>query len=403
MIPLKLNYNYTDIFRTPRLALSGKKILFLIKGNLFGYIAYFIFSLISLLSTGMSTKEIISKYGLYPCLFGHQAEWFSWLFYFFGIFIWFFALMLSLTGVCRIFLKQLKGNDFFSGKDASKFVSKHRHAVVLSPITIFLIIIFFLILASVFALIGKIPVIGELSLPILYIFYFLGSIFTILSAFVLFTSLVFTPSIVGLYEEDTMGSVFQTYSISFGQTWRILFYNIILAVLILISIEIYSWICLNSVGLIGYIFGQNVFMGDQFSIIHNHSLSIVFPNVIVDTLVYYKTLILEKINLNSGIPILFSPSTNFTDLKELSLIETISSILLSIVYFTIALSVFSYGLAMLAVGQSLMFVTFKKLSDDDDLIFRGDEDDDTDDLKLQNTYESISKTLTQDNLYEEEE
>ena len=57
---------------------------------------------------------------------------------------------------------------------------------------------------------------------------------------------------------------------------------------------------------------------------------------------------------------------------------------------------------MLAVGQSLMFVTFKKLSDDDDLIFRGDEDDDTDDLELQNTFESVSKTLPQDNLYEEE-
>ena len=143
-------------------------------------------------------------------------------------------------------------------------------------------------------------------------------------------------------------------------------------------------------------------MGDQFSIIHNHSLSIVFPNVIVDTLVHYKTLILEKINLNSGIPLLFSPSTNLTDLKDLSLIETISSILISIVYFTIALSVFSYGLAMLAVGQSLMFVTFKKLSDDDDLIFRADEDDDTDDLKLQNTFESVSKTLSQGDLYEEE-
>ena len=144
-------------------------------------------------------------------------------------------------------------------------------------------------------------------------------------------------------------------------------------------------------------------MGDQYSIIHNYSLSIVFPNVIVDTLVYYKTLILEKINLNSGIPILFSPSSNFTDLKELSFIETISSILLSIVYFTIALSVFSYGLAMLAVGQSLMFVTFKKLSDDDDIILRADEDDDTDDLELQNTFQSVSKTLPQDNLYEEEE
>ena len=402
MIPLKLNYNYTDIFRAPGLALSGKKILFLIKGNLFGYIAYFIFSLISLLSTGMSTQEIISKYGLYPCLFGHQAEWFSWLVYFFGISIWFFALMLSLTGVCRIFLKQLKGNDFFSGKDASKFVFKHRHALVLTPITIFLIIIFFLLLASIFALIGKIPVIGNLTLSILYILYFLGSVFTILSTFVLFTSLIYTPSIVGLYEEDTMGSVFQTYSITFSQPWRILFYNIILAILIFIGIEIYSWVCLNSIGLISYIFGQNVFMGDQFFVIHNHSLSVVFPNIIVDTFVHYKTLILEKINLNSGIPLLFDPSTNFAVLNDLSVIETITSILLSIVYFTIALSVFSYGLAMLAVGQSLMFVTFKKLSDDDDLIFRADEDDDTDDLKLQNTFESVPKPLPQGNLYEEE-
>ena len=402
MIPLKLNYNYFDIFRAPRLALSGKKILFLIKGNLFGYIAYFIFSLISLLSTGMSTQEIMYNYGLYPFLFGHQAEWYSWLLYFFGISIWFFALMLSLTGVCRIFLKQLKGNDFFSGKDASKFVSKHRYAVLLTPITIFLIIIFFLLLASVFALVGKIPVIGKLTVAILYIFYFLGSVFTILSAFVLFTSLIFTPSIVGFYEEDTMGSVFQIYSITFSQTWRILFYNIILAILIFVGIEIYSWVCLNSVGLIGYIFGQNVFMGDQFYIIHNHSISVVFPNVIVDTLVYYKTLILEKINLNSGIPFLFSPMNNFMELKDLSLIETISSILLSIVYFIIALSVFSYGLAMFVIGQSLMFVTFKKLSDDDDLIFRADEDDDTNDLKLQNTFESVSKTLPQDNLYEEE-
>ena len=402
MIPLKLNYNYTDIFRAPRLALSGKKILFLIKSNLLGYIAYFIFSLISLLSTGMSTKEIISKYGLYPCLFGHQAEWFSWFFYFFGISIWFFALMLSLTGVCRIFLKQLKGNDFFSGKDASKFVFKHRHAVVLTPITILLIIIFFLLLAFVFALVGKIPVIGGLTLAILYIFYFLGSIFTILSAFVLFISLLFTPSIVGLYEEDTMGSVFQTYSITFSQTWRIIFYNIILAILIVIGIEIFSWICLNSIGLISNIFGHELFMGDQFFIINNHSLSIVFPNIVLDTLAYYKTLILEKINLSSGIPILFSTTTNFMDLGDLSLMETISSTLLSIIYFIIGLSIFSYGLAILSIGQSLMFITFKKLSDDDDLIFRDDEDDDTNDLKLQNTFESNLEELGNDSLSEEE-
>ena len=42
MIPIKLNFNYTDIFRAPRLALSGKKVSILIKGNLIGYISYFL-------------------------------------------------------------------------------------------------------------------------------------------------------------------------------------------------------------------------------------------------------------------------------------------------------------------------------------------------------------------------
>ena len=49
-----------------------------------------------------------------------------------------------------------------------------------------------------------------------------------------------------------------------------------------------------------------------------------------------------------------------------------------------------------------MFITFKKLSDDDDLIFRVDEDDDTNDLKLQNTFESSLEELGNDSLSEEE-
>ena len=53
----------------------------------------------------------------------------------------------------------------------------------------------------------------------------------------------------------------------------------------------------------------------------------------------------------------------------------ISSIILSAVYFIIGLSIVSYGISILSVGQSLMFIIFKKLSDDDDVILRSDEDD----------------------------
>tara|TARA_B100000427_G_C15482794_1_gene583880 strand:- start:3 stop:1214 length:1212 start_codon:yes stop_codon:yes gene_type:complete len=403
MVPLKLNFNYTDIFRAPRLALSGKKIIILIKGNLIGYISYFLFSLISLVSTGMGLKEVIAKYGLYPCLFGHSAEWYSWLLYYIGITIWFISVFLSLTAVSRVLLKQLKGNDFFSAKDAWEYVNKHWHAVVFTPITLLLIIIFFLCLASLFALIGKIPILGKLTFSIFYIAYFFGSIFTILTALVLLSTLFYTPSIVGIYEEDTMGSVFQAYSITFSQIWRIITYNLLLSILIIVGLEFFSWLCLNSIGLINYIFGHKLFMGDQFIILNNYSLSLVLPNVIPDTVFYYKDLILDILNLKSGIPYFFGNTINYLNLGDMSLLDTICSIVLSLSYFIIGLSILSYGLVIFAVGESLMFITFKKLSDDDNLILRQDEDDeDNNDLDLTNNIESNSENFSIDKLYEEE-
>ena len=399
MIPLKLNFNYTDIFRAPRLALSGKKIIILIKGNLIGYISYFLFSLISLASTGMNTKEVIAKYGLYPCLFGHSAEWYSWTIYYIGIIIWFLAILFSLTGVSRVLLKQLKGDDYFSGKDAWQYIYKHWHAIVFTPITLFLIIVFFLLIASLFALIGKIPILGKLTFSILYIVYFFGSIFTILTAFVFISSLFYTPSIVGIYEEDTMGSVFQTYSITFSQIWRIITYNFLLFILIIVGLEFFSWFCLNSVGLISYIFSLKFFMGNQFINLNNYSLSLVVPNVIQDTIFYYKAIILETLNLKSGLPYFFNNTINYLNFRDMSLLDTISSIFLSLAYFIIGLSILSYGLAIFAVGESLMFITFKKLSDDDDLILRKDEDDEDNGY---NNLESNFQKLSKDSLYEEE-
>ena len=211
MIPRGLNYNYKDIFLTPRLALSGKKIFLILKGNLAGYIAYFIFSYVALITNGISIENIIFKYGLYPYLFGNEANWYSWVLYSIGIVIWLFALLLSNSAVSRILLKQLKGNDFFSGKDGLQFVYKHWQAVILTPITLLLIIALFLILAIAFAFLGKVPFFGQLTFPLLYIFYFFGSGFTIISIFVFLNSILHTPSIVSIYEEDTMGSVFQLY------------------------------------------------------------------------------------------------------------------------------------------------------------------------------------------------
>ena len=85
MGPMNLDYDFRDIFRAPRLALSGKKIWIFIVGNLGGFILYWISSYLSISLSGISFSIALAEYGLYPCLYGNEAEWYSWLMYYAGI------------------------------------------------------------------------------------------------------------------------------------------------------------------------------------------------------------------------------------------------------------------------------------------------------------------------------
>ena len=143
MGPMNLYFDFRDIFKAPRLALSGKKIWIFIVGNLAGYTLYWIFTYLSLAMSGISLSDAVGKYGLYPCLFGNDASTLAWIIYVIGIEAWVIAIFMSCTAVSRVTLKQLKGNDFFSANDAWQYVYKHWHPVVFAPISVALIILFF--------------------------------------------------------------------------------------------------------------------------------------------------------------------------------------------------------------------------------------------------------------------
>ena len=144
MGPMDLYFDVRDIFRAPRLALSGKKIWIFMIGNLAGFTLYWIFSYLSLALAGMSFGDALNQYGLYPCLYGNEAGWVAWVTYFIGLDAWIITIYLASTAVSRVTLKQLKGNDFFSAGDAWAYVQKHWHPIVFAPISIVLIIAFFL-------------------------------------------------------------------------------------------------------------------------------------------------------------------------------------------------------------------------------------------------------------------
>ena len=387
MSKYNLHFNYKDIFLAPRLALSPKKIWVFIIGNLSGYVIYWILSYLSLTISGIEINEAITEYGLFPCLYGNSAPLVSWLIYYTGICIWLFFVLISCTAVSRITIKQLQGDNFYSADDALDYVMKKWRSIVFTPISVIFIIITFVIIACVFALIGNIPIVGKLLFPLLYIFYFFGSIFTVFSLFVLIISLLFGPAIIGSYEEDTIGTVFHSYQITFNQPWRIITYHSILVTLIIIFINIFSWFYSVSFNLINQIFGY--FMGIKLENIMGYAVSIVDTSWISNN---FSTL---KISIEQE---LFGTLTMATDMIEfilsllvkvfslillalpnfsiesysgsLSAIETISGLLLSIPLIFLTLSVFSYGLAILSVGETIIFIILKNIMYKENILIR---------------------------------
>ena len=157
-----------------------------------------------------------------------------------------------------------------------------------------------------------------------------------------------------------MGTVFQSYAITWSQPWRIIVYNIILWPLAYVAITLFSWFCHAGVGLMNLVFG--FIMGESLNNIFSFSSAIVFPDTFVSCC-------LAIMDFTYLLPNVSSMSAS------LSIVETLAGIILSLFLFLIALSVLSYGCSVIAVGRTLEFIIYKQKSDDDNLLERKDEDE----------------------------
>lgn len=381
MDPIKLHFDVRDIFRAPRLALSGKKILVFVQALLVGYADYLILTYISFALAGYSFSETCSQYGLYPCLIGNPAPWYACAVYCLGVISLFLAINFGCTAVSRITYKQLKGDEFFSSGDAWKYVFKHWHPVVFTSVSFIFILIFFFGLAAVFALIGSIPYVGEFLFVIPYLLYFFGAIFTIYTMIVFGVSFLYAPAIIAAYEEDTMGTVFNSYSITWSQPWRIVLYHHILVPIGLLAGYIFTKFWVAGFKLINCFFGCEWFMGTKLANIVAYAANIVCPTSLCAG--GGGSCCIGGCCGDSG-GCALAPNV---DLAAISGTETAAGVILAIFLFLLMLSAVAYVLSICSVGETLMFTIFKKKSDDDNILERKDEDeleeeDEDDDLNL---------------------
>ena len=113
MMPIKLNFGISDIFLSPRLALSGKKIWTLTIGNLIGYLSYVTFSFLSYEISYQDISKSVTDLGLFPILFHKDLSILSWFVYVTGIILWIISYLFSSTTLSKITLNQLRGNNSF--------------------------------------------------------------------------------------------------------------------------------------------------------------------------------------------------------------------------------------------------------------------------------------------------
>ena len=371
MDPMKLYFDVRDIFRAPRLALSGKKVIIFMQANLVGYAVYWVLNYLGAAVHGMAFSDTWAAYGLYPCLLSLDSlSGIACVLYWMGAAFWFYAISLGATAVSRVTYKQLKGDEFYSGGDAWSYVKKHWHPVVFSSISLALILAFLFFLAAIFALLGKIPYVGEFLFVLPYFLYFFGSVFTIYTGIVFLVALVYTPAIVGTYEEDTMGTVWHNFSITWGQPWRIILYHAALVPVLVLGAYLFSHAWISGYGLINAVYSHEWFMGSKLLNVVGWATQAVHPGALCSLLgnicsicsaCYAGCVSCGSLLTSSGV--------------ALSGTEQVAAFILAVFLFLLIVSAVSYTMAVLSVGETLMFIIFKKRSDDDNLLERKDEEE----------------------------
>ncbi|MEC7981221.1 MAG: hypothetical protein VX144_04715, partial [Candidatus Neomarinimicrobiota bacterium] len=125
---------------------------------------------------------------------------------------------------------------------------------------ILLILAFYIVMASIFGLISKIPYIGGLFFSLTYLIHVFGAIFAIFTIFAMLVSLVYSPIIVSSLNEDSMGTVFNAYMIAWRFPLQIILYNLIFIPIIFVGMSFFSIVILAGLKTVIILFGHSLLM-----------------------------------------------------------------------------------------------------------------------------------------------
>jgi hypothetical protein len=359
-----LHFTYRDLLRAPRLAFGIQRIWINGLGFFIGYVVYLILTYFSGIIGGYHCSYIWSEFGLLPCTMALSVPWYSTLVYIIGLFLFIAIMLMTNTAVSRAVYMSLRDELFYTWTQAYKFALKKWVSVLGSLITFIFIILFFVIAALVMGFIGKIPFIGELGTVLLTVPYIFASLLLFFIIITFIVALFFVPAIIATSDEDALGGVFQSFSITFNQPWRIILYSALLGFVHLFGVFLFAAILKIAYHL--YIFLFSLSMGDKIVALQKQALYIIdqsLPTVLgwVQALPFG---LHKLIYLGSQHPIG----------ADLGGAMAVSGTIFGMFLLFFGGLVISYGEAIWNAGLTLIYIILYKNQEKENLLEREDEE-----------------------------
>jgi len=260
------HYDFRDIFRAPRIALHGKNIFLQMTNLLTGYIGYGILAYVALIADGVDMSFAWEVHSLFPIgTLGLVSTW-GKLIWIVGVLWFLFWLLRGNVAVSKTSFEEIRGNLFFSSGEARSFVKAKKGILFRAFLGVIGFIVFLVILGLVAGLVGKIPVVGEITFGVFYGFpYYIISLFAVLVLFLFVTFFLTGPAVVGVKGEDTLTALFDGFSMVTSRPLRWSIYTAASAVIAKICSFVLFYFSFRAFQFINYTTG--VFMGDKGKIL----------------------------------------------------------------------------------------------------------------------------------------
>lgn len=221
-----LHFDIRDIPSCVRFGLSARKLWIFFKALVLSVLIWDAFIYLGFLvadPAGLSARWESARLGPLPSGIFWQS-WQAVALLCIGCLLVLILLMRASLRCSRITFEQIRGDDFFSGRDAARFAAAHWKPVAATPVALVTGIGIAVLTGLVLGLVGRIPSAGPFALSLLSVPAWGASLLVVLGIVALLAGFWLIPPIVACTKGDTFETIFELFSCITSQPWRVFLY-----------------------------------------------------------------------------------------------------------------------------------------------------------------------------------